>query len=262
MENAFPLISVVIVNFNAGDWLCKCVHAVLQSNLPMEVFVADNGSTDRSLTLLRATFARETRLRICENKVNLGFAKGNNNILPMTSGEYVLLLNPDCVVQADVLKRMCQAMQDYPDAGLASCLVKNTDGSIQANSRRFIPTPWRSLMRILHVDMLFSRGVGINNTGQLPTKPIFVEGISGAFMLVRRSALQQVGALDEGYFLHCDDLDWFVRFQHAGWKLLFVPDVYVVHTKGACSQSAAFRVLWHKHKGMARFYRKFFYYRR
>ena len=88
--------------------------------------------------------------------------------------------------------------------------------------------------------------------------PIEVDGISGAFMLVRPTAIEHVGALDEGYFLHCEDLDWFVRFRQAGWKILYVPDVEIVHHGGASSTRYPLRILWHKHKGMVRFYRKFF----
>jgi hypothetical protein len=92
----------------------------------------------------------------------------------------------------------------------------------------------------------------------LPDRPVEVEAISGAFMLVRRSALEKVGPLDEGYFLHCEDLDWCMRFKQAGYQILFVPDVVVSHVKGGCSVNRPVFVEWHKHKGMIRFYRKFF----
>jgi GT2 family glycosyltransferase len=92
----------------------------------------------------------------------------------------------------------------------------------------------------------------------LPEKPVYKEAISGAFMLVRRSAMEDVGLMDEGYFLHCEDLDWCMRFRQKGWKILFVPDVEVIHAKGVCSHPRPVRVEWHKHKGMVRFYRKFF----
>ncbi len=93
--------------------------------------------------------------------------------------------------------------------------------------------------------------------GELPRQAVAVEGISGAFMLVRREALEEVGPLDEGYFLHCEDLDWFYRFREADWEVLFVPEVAVTHVKGACSGTRPLLVLWHKHRGMVRFYRKF-----
>ncbi|MDQ6962506.1 MAG: glycosyltransferase family 2 protein, partial [Mariprofundaceae bacterium] len=92
----------------------------------------------------------------------------------------------------------------------------------------------------------------------LPEKAIDIEAISGAFMLVKREALEDVGAMDEGYFLHCEDLDWCMRFRQKNWNILFVPDIEITHAKGVCSEGRPIRVEWHKHKGMVRFYRKFF----
>jgi GT2 family glycosyltransferase len=125
-----------------------------------------------------------------------------------------------------------------------------------------MPTPWLALSRVLRLNRLFPNDPRFRdfNAEDLsrPNRPIYVEAISGAFMLVRRRALEEVGLLDEGYFLHCEDLDWFMRFRQAGWKILFVPDAEAIHVKGACSQAEPIRVLWHKHRGMLRFYRKFY----
>lgn len=176
--------------------------------------------------------------------------------------DYVLVLNPDCIVNPDTLARMIEQLELRPDAGMAGCLIRNPDGSEQAGCRRAHPTPWRTLVRVLHLNKLFERHPRFRtfllHQEPLPTRPVEVEAISGAFMLVRRVAIERVGLLDEGYFLHCEDLDWCMRFRRAGWKILFVPDVEVVHYKGTCSKDRPLFVLWHKHKGMVRFYRKFF----
>ena len=174
-----------------------------------------------------------------------------------------MCLNPDCVIRPDTIERMIAVMESDPYAAMAGCLIRNPDNSEQAGCRRFIPTPWRSLVRVLKLSTLFPgypKFSSFNLTGHpLPSGPVSVEAISGAFMLLRRSAVEEVGLMDEGYFLHCEDLDWCMRFMRAGYKILFVPDVEIVHAKGASSADRPIRVEWHKHKGMIRFYRKFFW---
>lgn len=255
-------VSVIIVNFNGGTLLTSCVRSVLSSTVPVEVFVSDNGSTDESLVSLTRSCGSDLRLRVFENGANLGFARANNAVLPMARGGYVLFLNPDCIIRPDTLERMVAAMEAYPASGMAGCLIRNTDGSEQAGCRRFIPTPWRALVRVSKLSRIFRGHPRFSSfvlTGQpLPQYPTPVEAISGAFMFVRRNAIEYVGPMDEGYFLHCEDLDWCMRFRQAGFTILFVPDVEIIHAKGVGSVWHPVHVEWHKHKGMIRFYRKFF----
>jgi len=255
-----PLVSVIIVNYNGGPYLLDTVGSALASTAPVELFVVDNGSTDGSMRILERTFADEPRLRIIENGANLGFARANNIALKHANGDFLLLLNPDCIVNEDTLERMVAALRSDPRAGMAGCLIRNPDGSEQAGCRRTIPTPWTGLVRALHLERFVKGGrlgrVDLKHS-PLPAEPIYVEAISGAFMLLRREALEQVGPMDEGYFLHCEDLDWCKSLEQAGWKILFVPQVEIVHHKGSCSSSRPLFVLWHKHRGMVLFYRKF-----
>lgn len=251
-----PVVSVVIVNFNSGDWLSRCVESVLASTLAVEVLISDNGSRDRSMAGMERRFGRDPRLKALYNGANLGFARGANRALVRTSGPFVLLLNPDCIIRPDTLERMVAAMQASPQAGMAGCLIRNEDGTEQRGCRRRIPTPWSSLARGLGSNAA-GGGRGFDLAGSpLPGAPVPVEAISGAFMLVRREAVDKVGLLDEGFFLHCEDLDWCLRFTRAGYAVLFVPGVEIVHEQGACSDATPIRVEWFKHRGMARFYRK------
>lgn len=245
-------IRVVIVNFNAGDLLTACVGRVAASTLAVDIVVVDNASSDDSISRLRQALPALPRLTILENAANLGFARANNLALRDWRGEFALLLNPDCMVEPDTVARMLDVMRGVPDAGMAGCLIRNPDGSEQAGCRRLTPTPGRALRRLLG-----GRGFDLCDT-PLPAGPTPVEAISGAFMLVRRAALQQAGLLDEDYFLHCEDLDWCMRFRLAGWRVLFVPAVAVVHVKGASSGGCPVCVEWHKHRGMVRYYGKFF----
>jgi GT2 family glycosyltransferase len=256
-----PSISVVVVNYNAGELLTSCAEAVLGSDIPVELIVSDNGSSDGSPRTLSARFGADPRLTLVENGANLGFAAGNNRVLDRATAPYLLFLNPDCIPQRDTLGSLVAFLDATPDAGMAGCVIRNPDGSEQKASRRQIPDPWIGLVRFLHLERLsprLMRGKRLNLVDEpLPEQPVPVEAISGSFMLVRRAALNEIGPLDEGYFLHCEDLDWFARFGSSEWKIYFVPQVEVVHHQGTCSKARPVRVEWHKHRGMVRFFRKF-----
>ncbi len=257
-----PVCSVIIVSFNSGALLTDCVASVLASTLPVEVLVSDNGSIDGSLDALRAPELAEGRVRIVENGTNLGFAAAANRVLPLAQGDWVLFLNPDCLLQPDTLERMLAVLDGRPDVGIAGPLILGTDGQEQAGCRRREPTPIRSLARVFHLQRWLPQGAGVSDFNMagdpLPAAPVAVDAISGAFMLVEREAMRRVGPLDDGYFLHCEDLDWCRRFRDAGFIVLFVPSVEIVHHKGTSSKMRPIRVEWHKHRGMLRYYRKFF----
>lgn len=255
------LTSVVTVNFNAGPLLAACAKAVLASTARVELIVVDNGSTDGSVAPLRESIVGDSRLGVVEAGTNLGFARGCNLGLRSTRGDLVLFLNPDCIVERDTLARMRAVLEEHPEAGMAGPLILNPDGTEQAGCRRSVPTPWRSLLRTIGLARLFPRDAYVLAGQPLPAGPAPVDAISGAFMLVRRGALEEVGPLDERYFLHCEDLDWCMRFREAGRAVLFVPGVTVVHHKGHCGRDRPIRVLWHMHRGMIRFYGKFFRHR-
>lgn len=255
------MITAIIVNYNSGIQLTACVGSLLASTVPVKVVVSDNASTDDSLARLEAFCAGDERVTVIRNGINYGFSVGCNIGLTHVAGDYVLFINPDCVVPPEAVGRMRDLMDARPQVGMAGCLIRNVDGSEQAGCRRYVPTPWRSLMRVLRLDFLFPdrpRFQTFNMTGTpLPPGPVTVEAISGAFMFVRISALERVGPLDENYFLHCEDLDWCMRFSQQGYDILFVPEVEITHLKGGSRASSLF-VEWHKHKGMTRFYLKFF----
>ena len=261
-ESRNRLVSIIIVNYNAGLILHEAVTAALSSSIPVEVLISDNGSTDDSLNTVYKAFGKDQRVHIISNGSNLGFSRANNIALKQAKGQYILLLNPDCIIKPDTLAQLSDLLDSNPDTGMVGCLIRNPDGSEQAGCRRALPTPWRAFVRVLHLNKLFPRlprfQTFLMHQEQLPIEPEFVEAISGAFMLVRRYAIDEVGFLDEAYFMHCEDIDWCLRFQQARWKILFVPNVEVLHYKGACSKDQPIRVLYHMHRGMIRFYRKFF----
>ncbi|MBV6476816.1 MAG: glycosyltransferase family 2 protein [Rhodocyclaceae bacterium] len=257
------VVSVICVNYNGGALLVDCVQSVLASSVSIELIISDNGSSDGSLNLLRAALKEDRRLKIVENGRNLGFAGASNAALVQAHGQYVLFLNPDCLIHPDTLQIMCDEMDARPNAAIAGCVIRNPDGSEQAGCRRRMPALWSGFGRAFGLDDFLKRFSAYDpvemNSEPLPAHPIEVEAISGAFMFVRRSALEAVGPLDEGYFLHCEDLDWCMRFRQGGFKVFFVPSTDITHFKGVSSAARPVSVEWHKHRGMLRFYRKFLF---
>jgi GT2 family glycosyltransferase len=257
-------ISVVIVNFNAGPGLSDSVGgAIVDAH---EVIVVDNASSDGSLELMESIFVgRNSKIRVVRNPNNQGFAKACNRGVGVASGEFIFFLNPDCELEQDAMACLLEAIQTDAKVGMVGGLLLNPDGSEQAGGRRAVPTPWRSFVRAFGLARFSKRWPKLFfdfhlHKEPLPKVPIEVEAISGACMLVNRKAMLDVGLLDEKYFMHCEDLDWCIRFRRNGWKILFVPAAKMRHHKGVCSRSRPIFVEWHKHKGMARFYRKFFRY--
>jgi hypothetical protein len=257
MNDSAVQVSIIVVNYNAGELLTQSAGAALGSSAGVEVFVVDNGSADGSVEALRLAHGADGRLAIIENRANLGFAAANNVAIGKTKGEFILILNPDCVIRPDTIAGMLAVMKAHPEAGMAGPLIQNEDGTEQEGCRRDIPTLRTAFIRAFGL----GGALGLpdfNKAGQpLPPGPEPVEAISGAFMFIRRAALERVGPLDEGYFLHCEDLDWCLRFTAAGYKILFVPAVQVIHHKGVCGVSIPLTVEWHKSRGMTRFFRKF-----
>ena len=251
-------VSIIIVNYNAGTLLSRCVESVLAQT--DEIIIVDNASTDFSTDTVASAWPR---VRIIKNDQNLGFATACNMGARVASAPFLLFLNPDSSFKPGVLAKLLDTMSVDERVGMVGGLLVNPDGSEQPGGRRAVPTPWRSFVRALGLSHFANRWPRLFfdfhlHKQPLPTQPIEVEAISGACMLVKREAMEDVGLWDEGYFLHCEDLDWCMRFRQRGWKVMFVPTARVTHALGGCSRSRPIFVEWHKHKGMIRFYRKFF----
>lgn len=253
------LISAIIVNYNAGSLLKDCIDSLLRCPLDVEIIVVDNASVDTSLDALSDL----SEIKIIKNSRNLGFSAACNIGLRASNGSYKLFINPDCFFELGAIRRLLHCLQANEQAGMVGGLLVNSDGTEQAGARRSVPTPWRSFVRVFGLNRFKNRWPRLFDDfylhqQPLPKQPIEVEAISGACMLVKKAAIDDVGIWDEGYFLHCEDLDWCMRFRQKHWTILFDPSVKVVHALGVCGKERPIFVEWHKHKGMVRFYRKFF----
>lgn len=256
---------IIIVNYNAGNWLKRSINSALKFSAGA-VSIVDNASTDSSVENVQAEI-QDSRLQWHLNSDNLGFAAANNQVLKQVESEFAILMNPDCELNGNSIQPILDAMDGDLDIGLASGRICNEDGTMQATCRRNFPTPWSAFVRLLKLNKVFpnsskfadfdSSDVDWNDLSDSRDVES-VEAISGAFMVARMSAVDQVGLLDEAYFMHCEDLDWCKRFELAGYKVAFVPGAKLVHAKGVSSRSRPIRVLYTLHKGMNRFYDKFY----
>ena len=235
-------LSVVVVNYNVREFLEQALRSVFRAgeHLSMEVFVVDNNSVDGSAAMVRAEFPS---VRLLVNDENVGFSRANNQAIHEARGRYLLILNPDTIVQEDTFSKLIRFMDSHPEAGAVGCKILHPDGSFARESRRAFPTPRVAFYRLVGLSALFpgSRTFGRYNMTYLPENEVAeVDALSGSCMLVRKDALYQsrtgggsgAGLLDESFFMYGEDLDWCYRIQRAGWKIYYTPETQIIHYKG------------------------------
>jgi len=259
-EQQAPLISVIIVSYNVKEYLQECITSIRKAlaGIAAEIFVVDNASDDGSTALVKERFPG---VQLIANAENLGFAKANNLALQQARGRFLVLINPDTVTQEDTFSTLLDFMAAHPEAGMVGCKILNPDGTLQHACRRSYPTPWVAFTRLTGLSFLFpkSRLFGRYNLTYLPEDEIAsVEAISGSFMMLRRQAFEQVGLLDEDFFLYGEDLDWCYRIIEAGWMIYYVPTTKIIHFKGESSKQSRFDTLRVFYQSMALFVKKHF----
>ncbi|MCX7761739.1 MAG: glycosyltransferase [Candidatus Kryptonium sp.] len=227
-------LSIIIVNYNVKDFLENALISIRNATagLNTEIFVVDNASEDGSVEMIRQKFPD---VKLIANSENLGFAKANNQALKLAKGKYILLINPDTIVQEDTFKILISFFETHPECGMAGCKVLNPDGTLQLACRRSFPTPWVAFTKMVGLSALFpkSKIFGRYNLTYLdPNEITEVDAVSGSFMMIRREIYEQVGGLDEDFFMYGEDIDWCYRIKKAGWKIYYVPLTQIIHFKG------------------------------
>ena len=228
------------------------------SGIETEVFVVDNNSFDGSSQMVRSTYPD---VILIENSENQGFSKANNIAIRRAKGDYVLILNPDTVVQEDTFQTLINFLEEHPEAGAASCKVLNADGTLQLACRRSTPTPLVVLPKILGLSALFpkSKLLAKYNLTYLDEDELSeVDAVSGSFVMVRKSVIEEVGLFDEDFFMYGEDLDWFFRMRKAGYKIYYVPYTKIIHYKGESSRAAGYDSIRMFYKSQIQFVRKHF----
>lgn len=252
-----PRLSIIIVSWNTARLLTECLTSVyaetqMLSPTAIETIVVDNGSTDGSPRMVQAQFPWVTLL---VNRANLGFAQANNLAINQAQGEFVLLLNSDTRLLPGALHALLAFMAAHPPAGACGARLLNADGSLQPSCHPML-TPEREFWRLTFLDRLLPRA-----TYKMASWPVDqshrVEAIKGACLLLRRAALDEIGRLDEAYFMYTEEVDLCYRLAQAGWELWWVPQAQVIHYGGASSRQAAEAMYLQLYRSKVQFYRKF-----
>lgn len=250
-------LSVIIVNWNTRDLLLKCLACVYkaQGPLAMEVIVVDNHSDDDSLIAARRSFPQT---QLIENPANLGFAKANNQGIRLAQGRYVLLLNSDAFVHEETLNGMVQFMDLHPDSGAAGCRLYNENGSLQRSCYAF-PTLLTELWQLTWLDRLFPQSCTFGKYrmsywDMADSRP--VDAVMGACLILRKEALDQIGLLDEQFFLFSEETDLCYRLKQAGWLVRYFPQASAIHLWGGSSEQGSQETFLHLYRSRVLFFRK------
>jgi GT2 family glycosyltransferase len=254
-------ISVIIVNWNSKDFLNRSLESIREncSVRDCEVFVVDNNSSDGSADLVRKYFPQ---VKLIQNNENIGYAKANNQAIKESSGEYVLLLNPDTVLLPDAIEHLLSFMRENPDAGIVGPRLLNEDGTVQPSGKRFPSAPQTILETFFQVCPRFHELMRKEYERHL----IFgrddfehvaeTDEVSGACLLFRRQVIEEIGLLDDGFFLYYEDVDLCYRTKLAGWKVFILPEAQVVHHWGINAKERQILTITDHHKSRDLFFRK------
>jgi len=253
-------LSIVIVNYNVRYFLEQCLHSVQNAckGISAEVFVVDNSSVDGSVKMVREKFPE---VILIENKENLGFSTANNQAMSRAGGEYILLLNPDTLVEDDTLRKVVGFMDEHPDAGGLGVKMIDGKGKFLPESKRALPTPAVSFYKIFGLSSLFPRSrifsqyhLGYLDKDQIHT----IDVLAGAFMLLRKKVLDEIGLLDESFFMYGEDIDLSYRITQAGYKNYYYPETRIIHYKGESTKKSSLNYVFMFYNAMIIFAKKHF----
>ncbi len=251
-------ISVVIVTWNARAYTEECLRSLFSGNLEqrVEVIVVDNASTDGTPEMIRSAFPK---VNLIETGANLGFAKGNNIGIRHASGNYICLINSDVNVPPDCLSKLRQYMEQNPRVGLVGPKMLGPDGTARRSGMRF-PSVWNSFLRAFALDSMFKGSKlfgGLLMSDFKFDRTRDIEVLNGWFWMTRKEALDEVGPLDERFFMYGEDIDWCKRFQLAGWRVVFFADAEAVHYGGGSSANAPVRFFVELHRANLQYWQKY-----
>ncbi len=253
-------LSIIIVNYNVRYFLQQCLQSVraAMAGMEAEVFVVDNNSSDGSVEMVQKLFPE---IHIIANTENAGFSKANNQAIRKAKGEYILLLNPDTVVEEETFRKVCAFMDTHADAGGLGVQMIDGKGNFLPESKRGLPTPAVAFYKISGLSALFpkSRTFGKYHLGYLSKDQTHeVDVLSGAFMLLRKTTLDKTGLLDEDYFMYGEDIDLSYCITRAGYKNYYYHDTRIIHYKGESTKKSSVNYVFVFYKAMVIFARKHF----
>lgn len=256
--NTEPDISIVIVNYNVKDFLYQCLLSIKAaiSGLNVEIIVIDNNSIDDSAETIPKMFPE---IIFKKMSTNVGFGRANNIGFSLAKGKYILILNPDTVLQEDTLITMFDYMENHTEVGLAGCKVLNPDGTFQLACRRGYPTPWAAFCKLFGLQSIFPKSrlfAKYNQTFLDEDKTYYIDAVIGAFMFARREVIEKLHGFDEDFFMYGEDLDLCYRTNAMGMKVAYVHTTSIIHYKGESTKRSSINDIGHFYKAMEIFARK------
>ncbi len=257
---ADPKIAVIIVNYNVEFFLEQCLNSVSKAMKlePAEVWVVDNNSVDGSVAMVQEKFPW---VKLITNKENKGFSKANNQAMELSACSYQLLLNPDTVIEEDTLQKVVKYMDEHPKVGGLGVRMVDGKGKFLPESKRGLPTPAVAFYKIFGISSIFpkSRIFGKYHLGYLSEfKTNEIEILSGAFMLMRKEALDKVGLLDEAFFMYGEDIDLSYRILKGGYTNVYFPETRIIHYKGESTKKSSVNYVFVFYRAMIIFAQKHF----
>ncbi|MBM3154543.1 MAG: glycosyltransferase family 2 protein [Chloroflexi bacterium] len=251
-------LSICIVNYKAKELLRECLKSIYQNTneIQLEIILVDNNSQDSTIDMVSQNFST---VRLVVNQENVGFVKATNQALTISRGRYALWLNPDTIVLPNALDTLVKLMDTRPDIGIVGPKVLNRDGTLQQQCRRGFPTPWRIFCYFSGLSELFPKSkifAGYLMTYLEDEVANEVDAVSGSCLLVRREVMDQVGLIDEDYFMYGDDLDYCFRAKQAGWKIYYMPEARIIHYGGSAAKRKPYKAIYEFHRAMWIYYRK------
>lgn len=253
-------LSIIIVNYNVKYFLEQCLYSVIKAslNLPAEIIVVDNNSVDGSMEMVRKKFPK---VQVIANMENVGFSKANNQAIKIAKGEYVLLLNPDTIVEEDTFIKTVHFMDEHPETGGLGVKMIDGSGKFLPESKRGLPTPSVAFYKIFGLSRLFpkSKIFGKYHLGYLDKDKVHeVEVLAGAFMLLRKNVIHKIGLLDEDFFMYGEDIDISYRIIKAGFRNYYFPETRIIHYKGESTKRSSVNYVFVFYNAMIIFARKHF----
>ncbi len=255
-------ISIIIVNYNVKEFLSNLLNAIRKAkhDLSLEIIVADNASSDNSVSYLRNKYPE---VIFIENTRNVGFGKANNQALHIANGTYTLLINPDTLISEDTLTVLKEYMDEHTETGACGCKILNPDGTFAPESRRSLPTPLSALWKVLGLTTLFPRNKTFAEyylSWMDEDKPSQVPVLSGAFMFFRNEVLKELGGFDEQFFMYGEDIDLCYRTSKTGYQIDYVPSTSIIHYKGESTKKDNIDYIVLFNRAMLQFFRKHYSY--
>ena len=254
--------SVIIVSYKTGSILIECLRSVFLQKSIEQVILVDNGNSRTLMQQMNALADEEPRLEIITGNGNIGFAKACNLGVRRARSEFILLLNPDSIMEVDTIYKSLKVFHSKPNTSVITVKIENPDGSEQRGARRNLMTPWTCVVEQFRLDRLAPNHPYFKRLNLNEAKPLQhisrVQCISGAFMLMPRAVYNSLGGMDEQYFLHVEDVDFCMRIEKSGGIILFVPNIRVMHQKSSSDVYPGF-IEWHKAKSFCTYFNKHFH---